>query len=117
MESQSRYSIVERLTQKKLEIISSKSKLNDEAKQLGQKVVELENDFTDWQESVKKSQKEAEREFTRNIARAKTAVENFKANLTDKAETYDQKIKVIDDALKSIERISGDAPTPQQQAQ
>lgn len=116
MESQSRYSIVERLVQKKIEILTAKGKLNDEQKLLAQKVDEMQKDYTGWQQTYKNEQLQHEREMRRNIERAINNRDNAKANMKDKSAMFDEELKVIDAALKSIERISGDAPTPQEQA-
>ena len=56
-ESQSRYSIVERLTAKKLEIISSKAKLKNEVKCKEQLIDKLKNDLDNWKKDIQEDNK------------------------------------------------------------
>lgn len=45
LESQSRYSIVERLTQRKLEIMNAKSDIKEDVKEKQQRIDELKKDL------------------------------------------------------------------------
>jgi len=56
-ESQSRYSIVERLTTKKIEIMSSKSKLKENAKSDEQYIDKLKKDLENWKKDVQEDTK------------------------------------------------------------
>lgn len=112
-ESQSRYSIVERLTQRKLEIMTSKSKLQEDLKIKEQKIEELNKDLENWEIDIEEDVKREKRKRQRQIEHAKIEYENTKAHMKDKEKTYDAKIKAIEEALKSIEEISKTSPTIQ----
>ena len=51
-ESQSRYSIVERLTQMKLDIISEKLSLDSDLKHKQQKAEQLKKELADWENDI-----------------------------------------------------------------
>ena len=112
-ESQSRYSIVERLTDKKLEIMSNKSELKENVKENDQYVDKLKKDLENWkiyaQEDLKREQRKKEIE----IESATQEFENNKNNIKDKEKVYDDQIKAIEEALNSIEEISKTSPTIQ----
>ncbi|HLD78680.1 MAG TPA: hypothetical protein VJB16_06655, partial [archaeon] len=52
-ESQSRYSIVERLTNTKVNLLGEKAELEQEIRQLDQDVKNLERDLKNWEEDIK----------------------------------------------------------------
>ena len=54
-ESQSRYSIVERLTKEKLSIITAKSQVAGDIKAKGQEVIEAESKLSEWEKSSKEA--------------------------------------------------------------
>jgi hypothetical protein len=114
-ESQSRYSIVERLTQRKLEIMSSKSKLNSEIKQKRQNMDVLKRDLENWkkdiQEDVKRDQIKRELEIERLVQE----FDNSEEQKAEKEKVYDEQINAIEKALKSIEEISKTSPSVQYQ--
>jgi len=112
-ESQSRYSIVERLTERKLAIMGSRSKLQEELKIKEQKIEELKKDLGNWETDIEEDVKRERRKKQRQIEHSKIEYENSKANIKDKEKTYDAKIKAIEEALKSIEEISKTSPTIQ----
>jgi len=110
MESQSRYSIVERLTREKLSIITAKSQLDENIESKKQEVIEIESRLKDWEKNVKGEQDKAKRELEREIDKAKRAAKNVETRKNNKSTAFDLKIKTIDDALKRIEEISKTAP-------
>lgn len=110
-ESQSRYSIVERLTQKKLDIISSKSELDEDLKKKQQKVEQLKKDLSDWEGDVQQDIEREKRMKQREIEKTEMASENAKQRKGDKEKAYDEKLAAIDKALERIEEISKTSQT------
>jgi len=105
-ESQSRYSIVERLTVRKLEIMSSKSSLQEELLAQLQRNEELKNDLTNWEKDIEEDIRREKRNKQRTIEKAEQDHDNTKTRLAEKERIYDTQIKAIEEALKSIEEIS-----------
>ena len=110
-ESQSRYSIVERLTTKKLEIMSNKAKLKNEVKCKEQLIDKLKNDLDNWKKDIQEDMKREERKMEIDIETANQEYSNSKEQLKDKEMVYDEQIMAIEQALKSIEEISKTSPT------
>lgn len=113
-ESVSRYSIVERLTQTKLEIISAKSQLEADITSKEQSVDEAKQELKDWEASIKSENERQKREKQRMIEKFERDAENAVRRKKIKEETYDTKIKAIDTALQQIQKISETAPAPNQ---
>ena len=105
-ESQSRYSIVERLTQRKLDIMGAKSDLKEELKHKQQKIEELRKDMENWNKDVEEDVKRERRAKEILIEKASLEYQNQIERITEKELSYDQKIEAIEEALKSIEEIS-----------
>jgi valyl-tRNA synthetase len=105
-ESQSRYSIVERLTQKKLNIMTSKSNIKEDVREKGQEVEKFVRILENWKKDLQEDIKREERKKELEIERAKQEYENSKVQMKDKEEVLDKQIKAIEEALKSIEEIS-----------
>lgn len=105
-ESQSRYSIVERLTQTKLEIISAKSQLDADITSKKQSVDESKEELKDWESTIKSEIDRQKREKTRNIAKLERDAKNSQERKKIKEDTYDKKIQAIDKALEQIQKIS-----------
>jgi hypothetical protein len=110
-ESQSRYSIVERLTRTKLDIMSAKQELKEELKLKKQKIEDLEQDLQNWSQDIEEDIKRQKRIKERQIENAKRDSQNSDDRLEEKMKVYDNKIQAIDKALKSIEEISKTTPT------
>lgn len=110
-ESQSRYSIVERLTRTKLDIMTAKSELKEEVKGKKQRIADLEKDFENWLQDVEEDTKRDKREKERQIENATRDYENTMERLEEKEEVYNSKLTAIDEALKSVEEISKTSPT------
>ncbi len=112
-ESQSRYSIVERLTQRKLDIMTSKSELKEELKHKEQKIDELKKDLDNWNKDIEEDMKRERRGKERIIEKSIQAFQNMKERIKEKEQIYDEKINAIEEALSSIEEISKTSPTIQ----
>ena len=110
-ESQSRYSIVERLTQVKLDIITAKADLKEELKHKEQKITEIKKDLENWNKDIEEDVRREKRNKEKQIETAVQDHNNTKERLIDKEKTYDEKIKAINEALNSIEEISKTSPT------
>jgi len=110
-ESQSRYSIVERLTRTKLDIMSDKSNLKEEVTTKRQKITDLEKDLANYLEDYEVTKQREERQRKINIEKAQRDLKNAEERLSAKEKVLDDKIKTIEDSLKSIEEISKTSPT------
>jgi len=110
-ESQSRYSIVERLTQSKLDIISAIANLDSDSKVKKQRVESLKEDLKDLESSHKAELERAKRSVQKEIKGAERDAKNSEDKKKSKKEGYERKIKVIDEALDKIEEISKTAPS------
>jgi len=110
-ESQSRYSIVERLTKTKLDIMTAKSELKEQVINQKQKINDLDKDLSNWLQDSKEDKKREERTRNRQIETAKRNLKNLKERLEEKHKVYDTKLKALEDALNSIEEISKSTPT------
>jgi hypothetical protein len=105
-ESQSRYSIVERLTKEKLEIISAKSNLDSDITVKKQAVDEAKADLSDWEKNIKSDVEELRQKKKREIEKLERAAKNAAEKKKIKANTYEEKIKAINEALVQIQQIS-----------
>ena len=108
-ESQSRYSIVERLTQRKLEIISAKADLAEELRAKTQHIDDLTKSLADWETDVEDGVKRDRRNKEREIENAKTEASNAEQRMAAKKASYDEKVVAVEDALKRIEDVSKSA--------
>lgn len=116
-ESQSRYSIVERLTQMKLNIITDKLELDEDLKIKQQHAEQLKKDVVDWEKDIQKDIERTKRLKQREIEKAEISSENAKQIKAAKENSLNEKIKAIDKALERIEEISKTSPTQQSWAQ
>ena len=105
-ESQSRYSIVERLTIRKIELMSSKARLKEELKTKEQKINEMNKDLFNWKNDVQEDIKREERAKIRFIENAQCEYQNAKQRQSEKETTFEEQMKAIEKALSSIEEIS-----------
>jgi hypothetical protein len=108
-ESQSRYSIVADLTKTKLDIITAKSNLENESKLAQQKVTQLKEDLKDWEASQKGEAERQKREKERQIKQAEREASNSTERKKAKENSFDLKLKAIEDALGKIQAISDSA--------
>jgi len=112
-ESQSRYSIVERLTQTKLEIISQKLELDEDVKLKLQKIEQLKKELEDWENDIQDDTERTKRLKQREIEKAEILSENAKQRKTAKENALNEKINSVDKALERIEEISKTSPIVQ----
>ena len=112
-ESQSRYSIVERLTRKKLEIMNSKSNIKEDAKKKEQRIGKFIKELENWKKDIQEDIKREERKKELEIERARQEFENSKEQMDSKEKVLNEQIKAVEEALKSIEEISKTSPTIQ----
>ena len=112
VESQSRYSIVERLTSSKLDIITAKSQLDNDIVMKKQTVEEAEADLKDWEKNIQSEVAKEKQDKKRQIEKLKTMAKNAADRKQIKSKTYDEKIAAIDNALVQIQKISETAPNP-----
>jgi biopolymer transport protein ExbB/TolQ len=112
-ESQSRYSIVERLTQKKLDIISEKLELDEDLKKKQQKVEQLKKELSDWDKDNQHDMERTRRLKQREIEKAEIEGANAEQIKSATEDSFDEKVKAIDRALERIEEISKTSPTNQ----
>ena len=110
-DSQSRYSIIQCLTQTKLEIISAKSQLDADITQKKQSVDEAKEALKDWEATIKSENDRQKREAQRNIDKLGRDAKNAAERKKIKEDTYDKKIQAIDKALEQIQKISETAPS------
>ena len=108
-ESQSRYSIVAELTKTKLSIITAKSELDNEVKVSKQKVEILKECLKDWELGIKDEIARTKREKESEIKQAERVAKNAEERKKSKEDSYNQKIKAIDEALDKVESISDSA--------
>ena len=112
-ESQSRYSIVERLTDKKLELMNQKAGLKAEATNCELRVTRLDNDLNNWKKDIQEDIKRSQRQKEIEVERAKQEAKDAKAKLSEKEKGFDEQIIAVELAINSIEEISKTAPTNQ----
>ncbi len=112
-ESQSRYSIVERLTRMKLDIISEKLALDEDMKIKQQKVGQLKKEFSDWEKDKQQDIERTKRLKQREIEKSEIDSQNAIQIKVAKEKAFDEKLKAIDKALERIEEISKTSPTIQ----
>lgn len=110
-ESQSRYSIVERLTSQKLSVLEEGISLKDSIKIQEGKILNLKAELNNWKEASQEELKIEERNKIVFIENAERELENMKSRVEAKEEISKQKIETINIALKSIEEISKLSPT------
>ena len=107
--SQSRYSIVERLTTQKLEVMEEKQRIEGDIEAKKIKIIQIKQD----KETQKKhSQEELEAELksmNHDIEALEREIASMEKGKNTKAKLCDAKIKEIDSALKAIQSISAES--------
>lgn len=115
-ESMSRYSIVERLTKQKLEIMDQKNSLAKDIEECKQTIIEKKDELALYKKDAEADITRRMREIEKGITQLSQRFE-FKKSRQKAMETHlDAKIAEIDKAMHSIEEISKTAPTPQEQS-
>jgi len=110
-ESQSRYSIVERLTRKKLELISDKTSLNEEVGNAKYKIEKLKSDLSNWEMNIKQDIERTKREKEISIKDAERDAMDVEKRKSAVESSISEQIKTIDEALDKIQKISETAST------
>jgi predicted nuclease with TOPRIM domain len=113
--SMSRYSIVERITRMKLDIMDNINALDINVINKEQELKEAELNYQDWQSNVKQEQDRQDKAFKRDITSIKSNLEIVKKRKAEVVTHYQDKIKELDKALLAIQEISKTAPSPQEQ--
>jgi len=108
-ESQSRYSIVERLTAKKLDIISAKSKIKMEIQKAQQSAENFEKEIVDDKKAIMDNAEREIKELESKLQKEKQMAKNLKEREKDQITMFDEKLVAIEKALKQIEGISQSA--------
>jgi len=115
MESQSRYSIVERITRMKMDIMDNINSLDVDVINKEQELREVELNYKDWKETHMQEKERTDRQFQRNINGLKSDLEIVKERKKQVKLHYEKKIVELNTALKAVEEISKTAPNPQDQ--
>ena len=108
-ESQSRYSIVERLTNTKLEILDNKANIAKDISRKRSRLLSKENELASWERTFDlEFQREKEIKES-DIIEIRAELEYLEATEDDTEKAYDLKIVEINKALARIEEISKSA--------
>ena len=105
-ESQSRYSIVERLTKQKLNIMGSKASLKSKVTIAKQEHENYESEMEVMKEEHKQEYNSNVKKIDFELTKIKQRAKNLAERKKDEEELLDSQIKAIDEALKQIEDIS-----------
>lgn len=114
-ESQSRYSIVERLTTTKIGLIDQRSQIDRELAGQEQGIKSLEKDLAAYAKEATEDTARETRKKEKQIEESHETLKFNKGQKTEKLTAIDEKIKQIDKALTAIEEISKVAPKPEEQ--
>ena len=112
-ESQSRYSIVERLTERKLNLISAKSELDEGIRRKEQDVEDAAKQLEDFRFDSKREAETKERQLQREFERAQSKLKVAREQKVQKEKAYDMQLKAVEEALHRIEEVSKAAATQQ----
>jgi len=115
-ESQSRYSIVERLTQRKLDIIKSKSNLDFELNEANGKIAEAEAAKSAYLKEQEVEKEAAIARYDEEIARANRNVQRLEESKEQRGIAYDEQVKAIEQALAQLKDISDSAASQASQS-
>jgi len=105
-ESQSRYSIVERLTNKKLGFLDENSRLDSEIEEVAQNVEQQREAFVAWEKDVVEDISRMTRTKELEIKEAESQLAFLKNAKQKKVDTIAIKLNEIDAALTRLESIS-----------
>ena len=105
-ESQSRYSIVERLTNKKLGFLDENSRLDREIEDVAQEVEQKRKAFVAWEKDVVEDIGRMTRQKELDIIQAEAQLQFLKDSQSKKEATIAVKLEEIDKALTRLEAIS-----------
>lgn len=108
-ESQSRYSIVERLTEKKLAIMDEMANMDSKAEKLNLESVNEEQLKIQELEELDNQKKDRAKYYDRRIKCLKQEATIFTKGKAIKIESLNKKLKEIDHALEALQTISESA--------
>lgn len=105
-ESQSRYSIVERLTNKKLGFLDENSRFDSEIEQKEQELSSYEQEFISWEKEAQEDIIRDKRSKELILVKIRAEIEFLKNSKDKKVKTIEVKLNEIDKALERLETIS-----------
>ena len=108
-ESQSRYSICERLTLMKLEILDDKLQLVKDIENEKQDLITKEKEFDGWTKTVQEDMEREKKVKELELSKLQAKIDFLNSSKKDKEDAFDLKIQEIDKALVRIEIISKSA--------
>ena len=108
-ESQSRYSIVERLTASKIRLIDEETLLENELQTAQQEYDQANSNAKVDKEFIENEAKKKKDNVDRQVQEKKNTVDSLKASKDRKLKSKTEKLAAIDKALKNIQDISKDA--------
>ena len=108
-ESQSRYSIVERLTNKKLSIIDSKADLGNEIERKRQRFKQDSLELKEWEKQANEETQRNKKQREIGLQLLESDVDFLRKQQTEKEKIYDLKIIEIEKALTALTEISKSA--------
>lgn len=115
-ESQSRYSIVERLTQTKLDLLGAKNQSEEHVTMCEERLADMKTSLDYYKvksEADRKSEiAEKEKAITDMEAKIKTA----KAKLVGKDDVLKSKLAAVEEALKAVKEISSESAKQEQKS-
>jgi len=107
--SQSRYSIIERLTTQKLQVMEEKQKIEGDIESKKTRIIQIKNDMKIKEKESAESLKSELNLMQLDIASLERETASLEKGKNTKATLCDSKIKEIDKAIKSIESISAES--------
>lgn len=110
-ESQSRYSIVERLTKEKMRLMDEKSNVSKKVIDLLSDITYLEEELEERRSDYTERMKLQEDQISKQIANKNLEIQFLKDNQEGLTSNIDKKITVIDEALEKISAISRESTT------
>jgi len=113
-ESQSRYSIVERLTQRKLDIIKSRSSIDGDVMDAEGQIVAAEASKAAYIAEADAEKMSHVVRHDENIASAKRKHAQLSNNKALREKAYDEQLKAIEQALEQLKEVSRDAAAQSQ---
>jgi len=108
-ESMSRYSIIERLTDKKLALMEEKGKILESIELKKQKLEEMKSSLNEWESNITMEVDLARSSKTRQISVLSDVIDNLVLSVGEKEKLVESKIKALDKSLAQIQEISKSA--------
>jgi molecular chaperone DnaK (HSP70) len=105
-ESNSRYSIIERLADKKLEIMDELANIDIQPDKKRQEILELETLKESMLEELKDQLKEKEEYYNKRLTTVKHEIEMLEKTKEKRKANMELKLKEIDNALKTLGDVS-----------